>query len=453
MEYFKKQNIEFYNFLDETFGISKSKNWNEISKNITKAKIKATYKFFSKLFPRNLNYSEFLSSEKTSFKTIHYGKLSGRNIINEVIRFSLYSDKIIVFHPLQNPSVTDHALSPIKNPKYWLPDFMEALYFYIVIQKWVKAGIVELIINPTEYDLKLRDEIDRQVEKRAQKTDKEYFFQLQKDDLMVDIAEPFALSFGHKSLEEIKEHLLKIENPKFRDFEAEEFAKVVKDFYPKINPLYKNLNIPLDSSTLVTSKGGGPLESITLISQLTNGNIYTTNKAAWYQIQQLEINELWTKINHLYSKIPLKFLDSVDTAFALSLRKKDRLVGVRKGIQDLFSSLNSTHVKELRDDQLIDLHKNFIEEIKKSEAEWNLIKKEAKSNRVYWAGVSLGIPVIANEISLLPVIAGSALWLGHSFYKEKLKLDNQRVINPMSVFVDLKNKEKGFFSELKNCIF
>lgn len=453
MEYFRKQNIEFYNFLDETFKINSSKNWGDISKNITKDRIKATYKFFSKLFPRNLEYTELLKSVNRNFKTIHYGNLNGRSILNEVIRFSLYSDEIIVFHPLQNPSVTNQKINPIKNPKYWLPDFMTALYFYIVIQKWVKAGIIQLIINPTEYNFELREKIDKKVEKRKNEYDVEHFFNLEKDNLLVDMAEPFALIYGNKGVEFIKDKLLNIENPRFNEEDADEFAKVIRDFYPKINPLYQKLGIPRNTASIVTNKSGGPLESIALISQLTNSNIYTTGKSKWHQIQQFGYDDLWTKINNLYSKIPLNFLDNVDTGFALSLREKERLTGVRKGIRELFASLNSISVNNLREDQIFDLHETFIEEIRKAEAEWSLIKKEAKNQRYYWAGASVGIPIVANEMSILPLIAGSVLWLGKNLYSERLRLDTHRIINPMSVFVDLKNKEKGFFSELKNCIF
>ena len=72
MEYFRKKNIEFYEFLNDTFKINKSKNWEDIAANITKDKIKATYKFFSQLFPRNEDYQKLLSESKLNFKTIFY---------------------------------------------------------------------------------------------------------------------------------------------------------------------------------------------------------------------------------------------------------------------------------------------------------------------------------------------------------------------------------------------
>src|SRR5689334_1537913 len=127
-DYFDIKNEYFFDFLNETFNLRKSKTWDEVSKNVTIEKVKKTYKTFAQLFPLKYDYSTELEKSKNLFSTIHYNDLKGRKIIDEVVRFSMYSDKIIVFHPLQNPTVTNHKLDPRKNPRYWLPDFLEALY-------------------------------------------------------------------------------------------------------------------------------------------------------------------------------------------------------------------------------------------------------------------------------------------------------------------------------------
>ncbi len=47
---------------------------------------------------------------------------------------------------------------------------------------------------------------------------------------------------------------------------------------------------------------------------------------------------------------------------------------------------------------------------------------------------------------------GSLAWLYMNENGAKEKLKNYRIKTPISVFVDLKNKEQNFFTELKNCI-
>lgn len=452
MDYFDKQNEQFYDFLNQTFEIKKCKYWEDVAKNITLLKVKRTYKVFSELFPLNYNYSNELEKSKSDFSTIHYGTIKANKIIDEVVRFSLYSDKIIVFHPLQNPSVTNQRIDPRKNPKYWLPDFLDSLYFYIVIQKWVKAGIVKLIVNPYDYNFDLRDSIDKKVEERIKNFNKDEFFNLSRDSVMNDLAETFAITYKNRNKDYIIESLLKINNPKFTKVNAEEFTEKILEAIPRINPLYNKLGVDFGGSAMInTTKGGGPLESIILVAEKTGGNIYTPSNSNWHQITELGKDEFWPKMSHLYSKIPLNFLNNVDTGFALELRMEDRLAGVRQELKKIYSELNSIKINGIDESKIKFIHEGFIEEIKKSEAEWKSIKQQASLARKYWLSANVGIPFLTNEISILPLALGSMAWLFMNEKSTKEKQSFYRIKNPISVYVDLKNKKQNFKTEFKNC--
>ncbi|MDY0986574.1 hypothetical protein SOM12_04050 [Flavobacterium sp. CFBP9031] len=456
MDYFDEQNSKFYDFLNETFKINKERNWDNIAKQITKEKIVRTYRYFSKLYPLNFNYTEELVKSNTDFTNIHYSTLKGSKIIDEVVRFSLYSDKIIVFHPLQNPSVTSHAYDPTKNPKLWLPDFLESLYFYTVLQKWVRAGIVKLIVNPCEYNLKLRSEIDTLTKKRfseAVKADitKDRIFQ---KEILQDLATQFADIFHNKNREQIIENLLVIEQPSFSIQEAEDFADRIIEIMPKANPLYKSLSSDLKGrQTINPTKGGGSLDSLLYVADKTGGNLYTPSETNWNIIKSFGVNDFWVKTNKLYSDIPLPFLNNVDTNFALELKKENRLAGVRQELKKIYKELDSTTIDNFNPQKLKFIQEGFMEEINKAESEWKLIRKQAETSRTQWLGANLAVPIVTNHISLLPLVIGSAAWFYKNEVDVKEKLKNYRQKSPVSVFVDLKNQRQSYFTELKNCIF
>lgn len=451
-DYFDIKNEYFYEFLNDLFNIKKAKTWDDIAKNVTIEKIKRTYKTFAEIFPRNYDYISELKKGKDTFSSIHYGDIKARKIIDEVVRFSLYSEKIIVFHPLQNPSVTNQKIDPRKNPKYWLPDFLDSLYFYIVIQKWVRSGIVKLIINPYDYDFKLRDEMDIEVAKRINKFDKEKYLHINREHALENIAEQFSLIYKNKSKDYIVDSLLRMTQPRFTENDADEFSEIIIKGFENINPLYNKLNIPLDGRMLAPTKGGGPLESILSISEITNGNIYTPSEMNWNQISEYGLNDFWLKTNRIYSKISLNFLNNVDTNFALELRKDDRLGGVRQQLKKVYSELNGIKAEDLTDLKIKDLNEGFTEELKKSEAEWKDIKKQAELSRKYWLVTSVGVPLIKNDISILPLAIGSLAWLYHNEKSNQQKKNLMRQKNPISVFVDLKNQNQNFFSIFKNCL-
>ncbi|MDQ8012967.1 MAG: hypothetical protein REI96_10995 [Flavobacterium nitrogenifigens] len=456
MDYFDEQNSKFYDFLNETFKINKERNWDNIAKQITKEKIVRTYRYFSKLYPINFNYTDELIKCNTDFTNIHYSTLKGSKIIDEVVRFSLYSDKILVFHPLQNPSVTSHAYNPTKNPKLWLPDFLESLYFYTVLQKWVRAGIVKLIINPCEYNLKLRDEIDSLTEKRFSEAVKEGLAKdkIFQDEIQQDLAAQFANIFHNKNRAQIIENLLVIEQPSFSIQEAEDFADKIIEIMPKSNPLYKKLSADLKGRSMVNpTKGGGSLDSLLYIADKTGGNLYTPSETNWNIIKNFGVNDFWVKTNKLYSDIPLTFLNNVDTNFALELKKENRLAGVRQELKKIYKELDSTTVDNFNPQKLKFIQEGFMEEINKAESEWKLIRKQAETSRMQWVGANLAVPIVTNHISLLPLVIGSAAWFYKNEIDVKEKLKNYRQKTPVSVFVDLKNQRQSYFTELKNCIF
>lgn len=454
MDYFDKQNEKFYDFLNQTFDLKKCKTWDNVSKKVTHLKIKRTYRVFAELFPRKFNYSNELSNLKSEFSSIHYSTLKANRIIDEIVRFSLYSDRILVFHPLQNPSVTNQSIDPRRNAKRWLPDFLDALYFYVVIQKWVKAGIVKLVINPCEYDLDLRDDIDKRIKERALKSNIDDFYEVGKDSTENHMAEQFAIYSKNKTKDQIIQDILSLKNPVFTNKEAESFADKVLEHISKTNPLWDKINKSLfhKDGMITPTKSGGAIEAIQYVSKLTGGNIYTPSETVWYQMKQLGVNDFWTKTNHLYSKIPLTFLNNVDTAFALKIRQDGRLEGVRQELKKIYGELSKTDITELDEQKIRFIQEGFTEEIKKAESEWNLIKKQADLSRKYWASANVAVPLIINEVSILPMAVSSLAWL---YKNEKTALDKQKAFRtqkPISVYLDLKNKKQDFLTEFRNCI-
>ncbi len=454
-DYFDEKTEEFYDFLNQTFDLKKCKTWNDVSQNVTLLKVKRTYRVFAKLFPRKVDYTSELKNIQSSFSSIHFGTLKAQTIINEVVRFSLYADKIIVFHPLQNPSVTNQTIDPRRNSKYWLPDFLDALYFYIVIQKWVKAGIVKLIINPCEYDLELRDKTDSQARNRLLSADSEEVFENGMDSAQNEMAEKFAIFSQNKSKDQIIDDILNLENPIFTQKEAEEFSDKILYAITKINPLYEKIDKSLyhKGGMLYPTKGGGSLEAMLHIANASGGNIYTPSDTNWAQMKSIGINDFWSKTNHLYSKIPLNFLNNVDTNFALKLREEEKLAGVRQQMKKIYNELSSIDINELSESKIKFIQEGFLEEIKKAEGEWKTITKQVELSRKQWLSANVGLPIIMNEFSIVPLAIGSISWLYNNEKKAKLNMENYKLKNPISVYVDLKNQRQDFFTEFRNCLF
>ena len=87
---------------------------------------------------------------------------------------------------------------------------------------------IKLIVNPYNYDLKLRDEIDTKAQNRVSKLDFDKIFEKDKDTIMDNLAEQFASSYQNKNKDFIYQSILNLESPTFTDEQAEDVSKLIE---------------------------------------------------------------------------------------------------------------------------------------------------------------------------------------------------------------------------------
>lgn len=444
-------NLKFYDAINEIFKINKNRTWKELSKEISIEKISLTYKVYGDIFNSRLDrYSLLPKNDPTKKLTsIFHGTLDGQTIINNVARYSLYCDEIIVFHPLQNPNITSPKYNPISNPEQWRFDFVNALYFYIVLQKWVRSGLVHLIENPFHFDKESREEILKHTESRLSDFEKE----LQDPELSAEHEEMMFDRFKRSLLGMPLSVIKRTIEGTYPKYSKEQISRLAHEFkqYEKTLPLYVDFG-ECSSSHLVVNRAGGNIEMVDAICKLTGAHSYTTQKFVRRQLELRGTNPFWTKFSNLYSGVNLTYLDNVDTSFALKIREEERISGLRNSLRSLSSFLESTEINDASMDTILGFNDSIKQEIKKSEAEWmNIINDAKKANATAVFGSS-AIGAIIDPTKIIIPAVGIPISLAIVELFKRKGLNNYRSKDPYSVFVDLKNKKPTFASELRNCI-
>jgi len=451
MKTYKELNISFYDALNQIFKINKHRTWSDLAKEITIEKISATYKVFGELFPYDLDRYEMLpkNDPKARLTSIFHGTLDGRTIINNVARYSLYCDEIIVFHPLQNPQNTHPKYDPITKPHQWKLEFVNALYFYIVLQKWVRAGLVHIIESPFNFDKEAREKLTVEAEKRISKN-KEF---LKDPALMKEHEEMMLEKFKTSMLgmpRDILEYTIRGTCPNYTNAQTKQLVTELKQ-YEKTLPLYVDFG-DTKPGNLMVNKTGGNIEMVDALCHLTGAHSYSTQNFVKKQLELRGTNPFWTKFGSLYSGLDLTYLDNVDTDFALSIRKEERISGLRTSLRELSAFIENTDLDKIRDDQILLLKDKFTHEVRKSEEEWQKIIADAqKANAVAVSSGAIGAIIDPTKIIIPALGVPSSIAIVEFFKRRGLK--SYRSKDPYSVFVDLKNQKPSFFSDLKNCIF
>jgi hypothetical protein len=450
MKTLNQRNNDWYTVLFELFNLKKKRNsWEDIGKQINLDKISLAYKEFSTIFPREGNYYDLLPERDLKFRSIMFGDLTGNSIINYTARYSIYSDEILVIHPLQNPSITNEDLSPIKKPRMWLTDFLNSLYFYLSIYKWVKEGIVKLIVNPVKHDPQTHQSIIDIAERRMQK----HGDLLLNDDVLNDALkmtlDNLALYLGKYETKKIRESLAVFLKGVSKN-QIRKHTKYIKENFIKINPLYQFLSFKPESEIL-SLKQGANLEEILLISDLTGSHIYSPTKTGNLQISTLGTKDFWTKFGKTYSQIPIRFLDNVDIEVVRKIRNEDRLAGVRVELNKLYGELENKDFNDIDEEYFIKFTDSFREEIKKAEAELGSIyDKASRSNLLGIAAIIIALPA-PTTVSLLPFISASLKLIIDQIYTNN-ELKRKRVLNPFTVFSEIKTPKPNFLKDLRTSL-
>jgi len=448
---YRELNLKFYDALNQIFQINKHKTWADLAKEITIEKISETYKIFGEIFPVSLDRYNMLPQNDPTEKltSIFHGILDGETIIGNIARYSLYCDEIIVFHPLQNPHITQSKYNPIVNASLWKRTFINNLYFYIVIQKWVKAELVHLIENPFSFDFETRKILCDEAEKRL-KRNPEIFEDIESTkELDEPMLEHLKKSFLGKNIE-IIENTLKETHPTYTISQIKELAKELKQ-YEKTLPLYVDFG-DANTDDIIVRGSGGNLEMVEALCRLTGAHSYSSQKIILKQLEVRGVNPFWTKFGALYSGLNLTYLDNADTNFALKIREEERIGGLRKVLRELSSFLEKTELDKISDDNILSFNEKFNHEVKKSEVEWMKILDDAqKVNATAIAGSTIAAIIDPTKIILPAITIPSTIVITEIYKKKGLK--GYRAKDAYSVFVDLKNKKPTFTSDLKNCIF
>lgn len=447
---FLNLNKQFYNVLDELFQINKLQSWEEISKTITLEKISKTYEEYSKIFNHKIDRASLLPKNNPSEKltSIFHGDLDGTTIINNIARHSCYTDEIIVLHPLQNPLITNPKMNPIEFPGLWQRDFINSLYFYIVIRKWVVSGIVHLIQSPIDYDYNATRYFWDLAKKRV--SDRGFVIEDEevKQEQELKLFQNFKYTLAGLSDEILIFNLKKL-MPEKSDDEIDYFFKEIRQSEDSL-PLKLDLPYNSKDGILNLNKSGGNLEHIDALCEMTGSYSFTTEKIIKRQLELRGTNSYWTKFSTLHSGVNLNYLNGVDVSFALQIREEDRLAGVRRSLREISTTIDSTDFNNIKETDILALNDNFKEAVKSSETEWEKINSDAKKHNILGA---VATAFITEPTSIIVPAISLATSIGISEYFKQKGIKRYRNSNPFSVYVDLKNKKPSFLTDIKKCIF
>lgn len=410
---------------------------------MTADRISAFYRQVESIWPPDTDVYPLLKESNATLRALYTGDARPELLAQNVFRFSLYSDEILIVDPFMLPWMMRDKYSPIKHPTKYRADTLKLAFLTLALEPWIRTEMVRFIPDPTDFDLKLKSQfletakrrVDSLGESRHQ-DEHEDFERLEpifKMDYMRthyslprDRMEKQFLQGGVRpdQLQGLVEYAIKQRNADPLALEEES----------------------LDAGQMLIMRSGGNLETTLLIAEATGAFPYCDMVTRWHELLTAaddlnEVSQLWTPLTKAFSELPFRFLNNVDPTFAYRMREEQRLGSLRTFLRRLWNDMSTSPDAASMERKSKVFAEELQSEYQSAKADWIGIDRDyqnATRKAAWTAGLAGGGGALATGFLTVALSAlGFAVAAKYDSLRRNQRFEEFRKKVPMSVFIDL----------------
>jgi len=419
--------------MSDIFGMERP--WNKVKDGMTDAQIREFYRFIADLWPINTNPQITMPPpDDSTLRALYLGENEPEMMLENVFRFCLYADQILLVNPFDNPNVMAEQFNPIHHPGEWKLQTIRLVYHLMLLTPWIEAGLVVLIPDPGDFNRQLRVKTWDLAAARLRGW-------RPSDE---DLDQSAAMQRARKTMllypRSYMERMTREANPGISDEVVRKVLEQMEDERAN-DPLLPNDTIDRMPGQFEAGRLGANLEMGMYICQATGAFPYTNVKFRWKEIlgarQDLDATaQVWSPLTNAFQQLKFKFMDKVDSRFACSIRQEGRLEGFRSFMRHLWNTVGGEPDASKSEVFARDFRDELTQAFSNAKADWDAIDREL----LKWAVPTLGGAMATGAFSLaLPVAGFAVAGVGEIIQAEMKRREFRRKV-PMSVFIDLERR-------------
>lgn len=152
----RERNLAMCNCIGEVLGLNNGKTWLDVRKELSEDQIRKIYEFYSTLWPRETDIYSLLPKSDGKFRGLYSGPLDVRVIGVNALPIASIFDEFLVGTPMTNPNNIKPEFSPIKSPGNYKYQALKEFLFMLQMEPFIGLGLVNLIPDPSEFDMPLK---------------------------------------------------------------------------------------------------------------------------------------------------------------------------------------------------------------------------------------------------------------------------------------------------------
>ncbi len=163
----RERNLMFCNCIRDVLGLDTGKTWLDVRKDLSDNQIKTIYEYYSILWPRDTDIYSLLPKPDGKFRGLYSGILDIRTISVNALPMTSMFDEFLIETPITNPNNVRPEFSPIENPSRYKYQALKDFLFMLQLEPYIGLGLVNLIPDPSEFDMPLMRAVMEMAGKRG----------------------------------------------------------------------------------------------------------------------------------------------------------------------------------------------------------------------------------------------------------------------------------------------
>ncbi|MDL2286577.1 DUF4238 domain-containing protein [Desulfococcaceae bacterium OttesenSCG-928-F15] len=151
----RERNLAFCGCIRDVLGLDNGKTWVDIRRELSEDQISKIYGFYSFLWPRETDIYSLLPKSDGKFRGLYTGPLDIRVIKAHALPIASVFDEFLIETPITNPNNVKPDFNPIQSPQKYKYQALKDFLFLLTMEPFIELGLVNLIPDPSEFDLAL----------------------------------------------------------------------------------------------------------------------------------------------------------------------------------------------------------------------------------------------------------------------------------------------------------
>jgi hypothetical protein len=376
-------------------------------------------------------------------RALYLGEYEPELMVENVVRFSLYADQILLTNPFQNPNNIAEKYNPIVHPEEWKAETLKLLFHLMILAPWIDDGLVVLIPNPGEFNWDLR------IKTWTLATERLKGWTPSDEDLDESQFKKRMQREFLRAPRQYWDRMAREVEPSLSDSDREVFLDRIEHDRAS-DPLLLNETMDNMPPQLCMTHTGANLEMGMYICQATGAFPYTNMRFRWKEILTTALPHLdstaeaWSPLTNAFQQLRFKFLNNVDPKFVTTIRSEGRLEGFRSYLRNVWNTVGGEPDPDKSESLARDFRDELTQAFNEAQADWSLIDRDL----LKW-----GIPRMAGGLvgGLAAASATGHMSLGlpgmgfavagvSELIQAAMKRREFRKKVPMSIFIDLENR-------------